>query len=264
MKYKLIAIDLDGTLLNSSNSITPYTIEIIKQLDRMGVIIVIATGRSYSSLRHKITELELKQPVICYNGAMIRDGATHDIVFNSSIPPDISKELVNISRSQNIHLHGFVDGEFLYEKDSESSQYYRELSGLDGLKINFDTMEELNFTKGMFIGDHTILKKLEKQLKLDYNESLYISFSKPIFLEIMNSSASKSNALIKVCKKLNIDSSEVLAFGDGLNDADMLAYAGKGVVMKNGHSELVSKFENTKYSNDEDGVAKYLKALING
>ncbi|OQY38272.1 MAG: hypothetical protein B6229_06315 [Spirochaetaceae bacterium 4572_7] len=165
MKYKLIAIDLDGTLLNSSNRITPYTIEVIKQLDRMGIKIVIATGRSYSSLRHKIAELELKQPVICYNGAMIRDGASHEIVFNSSIPPNISKELVNISRDQNIHFHGFVDGEFLYERDSQSSQYYRDLSGLDGLKIDFNTLEELNFTKGMFIGEHTTLKKLEKQFQ---------------------------------------------------------------------------------------------------
>ena len=264
MRYKLIAIDLDGTLLNKDNIITPYTIDIIKKLDRQGVKIVIATGRSYSALRDKIAPLNLNHPVVCYNGAMLRNGGTHEILYNSTIPHDMVADLITISRNKNIPLFGYLDGQFLYEYESEYSELYKGVTGLTGEIVNFDKLKSINFTKAMFIYDHSILEDLQKELKPKYSKELHIAFSKPIFLEVMNITASKSKGLDRVAKMFNIPREDILAFGDGMNDADMLEYAGKGVVMKNGHEELRAKFESTEYGNNEDGVAKYLEGLLHG
>ncbi|MBN2617422.1 MAG: HAD family phosphatase [Spirochaetales bacterium] len=263
MKYKLVALDLDGTILNSNNIISNYTVEFLKKLNNTGIKIVIATGRSYSSLRHKISMLELDHPVICYNGAMIRDGKSHEIIHTSAVKESIARELIQISRRESIHLHGFLNGDFHYENDTEFSSFYRTLSGLPGVKCNFDNYSSVAFTKAMFISNPERLQAIEPELREKFGNQCYIAYSKPTFLEIMDISASKSNALRKIAQEFNIKRDEIIAFGDGLNDEDMLDFAGKGVVMLNGYSSLKEKFESTMFSNDEDGVAKYLEALIN-
>lgn len=262
MTYKLIAIDLDGTLLRNNHDISEYSKEILKQLDKKGLKIVIATGRSYSSARHKILDLTLNQPVVCYNGAMIRNGKTHEILEHSSLKSEISRKLIEIARRDDIHFHGFYNGEFLHEKVTESSKLYQKTSGLEGQVVNFDNYYDHEYTKGMFIADHEVLVPIEKEIRELFGDSIYMAFSKPFFLEVMDSSASKANALNRIIKKEGIKQEEVLAFGDGLNDAEMLEFAGKAIVMKNGVDALKEKYENTKYTNNEDGVAKYLEEMF--
>lgn len=262
MKYKLVALDLDGTLLNSDHEISDYSGRVLKKLDKLGIKVVIATGRSYSSLKPKIHEYKLEHPVVCYNGAMIRDGKTDKILFNSTLKEDISQTLIDISRRESIHFHGFYLGDFLHEFKSESSDYYESLSGLKGVITDFNDLESYNFTKGMFIGDHDLLKKLEVEIRDKYDGQIYMAFSKPVFLEIMDIEASKAKALDRIIKEYGILREEVIAFGDGLNDSEMLKFAGKGIVMCNGHEDLKKRFENSKYTNDEDGVARYLEDLL--
>lgn len=262
MTYKLVAIDLDGTLLRGNHKISEYSKEILRRIDKLGVKVVIATGRSYSSARHKITDLNLDQPVVCYNGAMIRNGKNHEIIEHSSLDPAISRKLIEISRREDIHFHGFYNGEFLHEKVTESSKLYQDTSGLDGQVVNFDEYFDHEYTKGMFIADHEILLPIEKEVREMFLDKIYMAFSKPFFLEVMDVSASKANALDRIIKKEGIKREEVIAFGDGLNDAEMLKFAGKAIIMKNGVDSLKSLYENSKYTNDEDGVAKYLEKLF--
>lgn len=263
MKYRLIATDLDGTLLNSEHSISPFTAEILKELDRDGVKVVVATGRSYSSLKPRVHALGLEHPIICYNGAMIRNGKDDSILHHSTLTHEISTLLISIAREFNVHFHGFLDGEFHYENESQYSRHYQELSGLDGKRINFDNLQNRRFTKAMFIGEPENLKPIEDRIRPILKDQCFIAYSKPTFLEIMNISASKSNALKYLLEQYGIDRSEVLAFGDGLNDEDLLEYAGHGVVMKNGYDSLKEKFEVSQYTNNEDGVARYLQDLLN-
>ena len=238
MKYKLIALDLDGTLFNDEHCISSVSEEYIRKLVKEGFVVVISTGRSYSSLKPRIAALELESPVICYNGAMIRNGKTDDILANSTVPEDISRELITLSRSRGIHFHGFLDGDFNYERESSDSQFYRNLSGLKGRIVDFDIMESIDFTKCMFINENSILLDIEKELRAAYGDRCYIAFSKPNFLEIMNSTASKANALEVVARDLGIARDEIIAFGDGLNDMEMLEFAGRGIAMINGHEDL--------------------------
>ncbi|MGL1890464.1 MAG: Cof-type HAD-IIB family hydrolase [Spirochaetaceae bacterium] len=263
MKYKLIALDLDGTLLDSKGSISNFTANILKELELKGVKIVIATGRSYSSLKPKIHILKLEYPVICYNGAMIRDGKTDEIIHDSNLPEDIAKDLIKVSRRDNITLVSYINGDFYYEKETIETQKYAELTGLSGIKVNFDKLKQLSFTKCILIDEHQTLINLEKEFIPKFNKVGYIAFSKPTFLEFMDISASKAKALDSVAKTYGIKQHEIIAFGDGLNDLEMLEYAGKGIVMKNGFQSLKDKFENSDFTNDQDGVAKYMEKLLN-
>lgn len=262
MNYKLVAIDLDGTLLRSDHNISEYSKDVLRKLDEKGIKVVIATGRSYSSARHKIKDLKLDQPVVCYNGAMIRNGKTHEILEHCSLKPEISRKLIEIARREDIHFHGFYNGEFLHEKVTESSKLYQEVSGLEGQVVNFEDYFDHEYTKGMFIADHDELLPIEKEVRDLFQNNIYMAFSKPFFLEVMDSSASKANALNRIIEEEGIKREEVIAFGDGLNDAEMLEFAGKAIVMKNAVDVLREKYENSKYSNDEDGVAKYLEELF--
>lgn len=259
----MIALDLDGTLLNNENTISEYTSDVLKKLDDQGIKIVIATGRSYSSLKPKIKQLKLEHPVVCYNGAMIRDGKTDEILYNSTIPPDIINSLIQIARRESLHFQGFIEGEFYYENESKHSEFYKNLSGLEGKIVNFDTLGTILMTKSMFISEHENLERIEKEVRTKFSDRAYIAYSKPTFLEIMNITASKSKALNKLVLEYGLTSDDVIAFGDGPNDEDMLSYAGKGIVMKNGYSDLKDKFEVSEYTNNEDGVARYLEKLLN-
>lgn len=262
MKYKLVALDLDGTLLNDKSVVSEFTKKTLQKLNNSGIYIIIATGRSYTSLKPIISELGLIHPIICYNGAMIRNGVNDKIIMNSSVPDEVSRALIDISRREHIHFHGFINGEFHYENDSKSSTTYQKLSGLTGVISNFDNYKELSFTKCMFIGDNVKLLTIEKEITSLYEKKSYIAFSKPTFLEIMNFNASKANALSSLATGYGIKRDEIIAFGDGLNDLEMLEFAGKGVVMKNGYESLKSMFEVSEYTNSEDGVAKYLEKLL--
>jgi Cof subfamily protein (haloacid dehalogenase superfamily) len=190
MRYKLVALDLDGTLFNSESTITQYTSRVLRALDQKGIKIVIATGRSYSSLKPKIKELKLEHPVVCYNGAMIRNGKNDEILYNSTLPEDIARGLIEIARKENMHLQGFIDGEFHYEQESKHSRFYSQLSGLQGKKVDFDSLINIGFTKAMFISEPENLSRIEGSVRELYSNRAFIEYSKPTFLELMNITAS--------------------------------------------------------------------------
>ncbi len=264
MKYKLVALDLDGTLFNDNSEISEYTKDVLHRVETLGVKIVIATGRSYTSLKPKIHKLKLEHPVICYNGAMIRDGKTDEVIQSSTVNPVVVKELIRVSREKNIYFHVFKNGQFYYEIINEHLTFYQNLSGLDGVKCNFDSFDLSDLSKCMFIGQHNELLTVQNYLNPIFSDQAYIAFSKPYFLEIMDITASKSKALDYLAKGYNISRDEIIAFGDGLNDVDMLRYAGKGVAMKNGFESLFDEFEKSEFTNHQDGVAIYLEKLLNG
>ena len=264
MKYKLVALDLDGTLLRNDHSISPFTSKILKKLNRLDIKIVISTGRSYSSLKPVIHKLDLEHPVICYNGGMIRDGRTDEILHETFVPSDITKELIKIARREDLHFQGYLNGDFIHEQDRPEATRYGIATGLTGIIRPFDLTKEINFTKVMYISDDiSHLKRVETELNNTFCDNIYVSFSNPRYLEIMDKGVNKGSALKSLMEGYGFKQDEVIAFGDGLNDREMLEFAGLGVVMTNGESSLKETFPNTQFTNQEDGVAKYLEELLN-
>jgi Cof subfamily protein (haloacid dehalogenase superfamily) len=263
MDIKAVVLDLDGTLLNSQHQISDRNKKVILELKNRGVKIFLATGRTYTSLYPYKQELDLDTPVICYNGAKIVDSKTDKTYFEFPIHGDDVKELIKISREKGIHLNLYQDEIWYIEKsDNEETKTYIEISGLDYTEKDFDTFEDYRMTKSLFIAEHERLLEIEGLLNKKLNGSVHVTFSKPFFLEILNGDVNKGTALEKVLETEGIPKENVVAFGDGLNDYEMLDTVGIGVAMGNSLDRLKGLVKLKTLSNDDDGVAVFLERYI--
>lgn len=263
MRVEAIVLDLDGTLLTSDRKISKKTKDILYKFREQGTEIIIATGRTYKSLREYKIALGLDTPVVCFNGAKVVDGSTEETLFEYPVKEGEVKELIKISREMGVHLNLYQDEVWYVEHEGEETDIYKEISELDYEFRNFDTFEHFNMTKTLFVGKNERLKEVEKIVDERLGKKVNKAFSKPFFLEVFNNEVNKGETLKRLFKLHNINIENVIAFGDGMNDLEMLQVVGKGVVMSNGSDEL-KKLVNGDIcgSNDEDGIGNYLEKYL--
>ena len=174
------------------------------------------------------------------------------------------KYIVETARKNDVHLNLFQEEKWYVECKRDEVDKYAASSGLKYHLIDFDDLNKVKVTKAMFVGENEKLKEIEKEIKELMGEEVYMAFSKPYFLEILDKKVSKGEALKTILERYNIAKEDTAAFGDGYNDAEMLNYAGIGVVMGNAPDDLKKKFQNIAETNDNDGVGKYLLKIIEG
>ncbi len=263
----LVAVDLDGTLLNNDHGLSSLTKQVISRAEGAGILVIISTGRSYKGMMHYKDELGLKNPVICYNGAMIVDGAKDKILHQWPLPHNLTKSAVDYARERGFHLQIFQNERLLYEREGEESEFYQGSTGLRGEVVNFDELETLECAKALMVrppSRHSAafpeLLEARQHFHRLYEDALFCVQSRPFYLEFMNGEASKGKALDFVCRELGIAPEDCAAFGDAFNDLEMLEKAGISVAMANAPEELKSSCCCvTEYSNDQDGVARFIQ-----
>jgi Cof subfamily protein (haloacid dehalogenase superfamily) len=264
---RLVAVDLDGTLLNSDHRLSERTIASMRRLEDAGIPVVISTGRSYEGMMHFKNDIGLKNPVICYNGAVIADGGSDRILHQWLLSADIARSALDYARERNIHLQFFQDGELYFERRREESAYYEASTGLTGHVTDFDSWENLEVTKALMVlppsresGEFPELHEAKAHFESLFGEKLYCALSKPFYLEFINGRGSKGNALLQVCRDMGIRAEEIAAFGDGFNDLEMLEVAGMSVAMSNAPDGVKNACSHiTELNNDEDGVADFVE-----
>jgi len=258
---KAIMLDLDGTLLNNVHKISETNKKVLKKLKDKGVKIFLATGRSYESMRSYHEELNLTTPAICYNGAKIiyPNGSEKEY----SIKERSLKTLIDIAREYKTHLN-LYQHEIWYSENikNKETEIYKEISGLMPVKKDFDHLDEMFSTKALYVGEHEKLLKIEKDINNRLGDSVYTTFSRPFFLEILDGNVNKGMALKNIMEAENIPLSQVIAFGDGLNDKEMLEIAGIGVAMDGAFDELKEVADHVTTSNNESGVGEFLKKYL--
>ncbi|MDR7870596.1 MAG: Cof-type HAD-IIB family hydrolase [Tissierellaceae bacterium] len=270
MSYKLVAIDMDGTLLNSKGTVSDRTRQAIYDASKKGVYVVLATGRILKSAINHSIKLNLNKPIISCNGAIMID-EDKNIIFDKPMKSKSVKEVIEIGQSENIYFHFYDDNSFYSNVYVEEvlNFYNTEESKKSGneIKVNiFDNAEEIlnkgiNVYKFLFLDDdRDKLNRLKSRLK--YIEDINICTSWGNNLEVMDSYVSKGNSLEYLCSHLNISSHEVIAIGDNENDISMIDFAGLGVAMGNGVEKVKSVADIVTSTNDEDGVAKVIEKYI--
>ena len=257
-KIKIVAIDLDGTLLNSDHKVSVKNMGILRKLEGKGIHIVITTGRAYEAMVRFYNEIGLTGEIICYNGAVIYD-KDHNIIWKNTLDHDTGLELVKIGEKFETYHHGFIDNKWVLPEMSDIAEKYKHRTGLTETIVDFHQLENIAFTKMMYIGENEILMDIYNVLDDKFGDHLYKAFSNPMFLEIMHRDSSKANALSYLLEKKGLTSDNLMAIGDGYNDFEMLSMAGIGVVMDNAPEELKKHFMHKALSNDEDGVCRYLE-----
>lgn len=263
MEIKLIATDIDGTLLNDKHDISLETKELLAYFIENGGKFVLASGRAYESTKKILEKLGLEGIVITYNGARIVDTRNNEILYHELLEAVYVKKLIEIARKYSIHVNIYKNDDWYVEnKTREESIYYAKACGKDPIEINFNDFEDFSATKVLFIAENNMLKKIEDEIRKELKSEVHITYSKSTFLEVLNKKVNKGEALKKILELLNIEKENCIAFGDELNDKEMLEYVKYGIVMENGNSILKDRIPHKTLSNKENGIYHFLKEVL--
>ncbi len=257
---KAVALDLDGTLLNSRKEISEENKNILKKLSENGVEILIVTGRPYPITKKIAESLEIPLTVICYNGARVMNLKTDEIIFEKVLEEKQVLKIIEFCRKNKKDLNLFQN-DVWYVEDLESigTKYYKKNSRLEPTLKSFDTFDSFKMIKSIIIDENNVLEEVEKELREILGNSVYFTYSQDKYLEILNKDVNKGLTLKNVLEEKGIGMSECIAFGDAHNDLEMLELAGVGVAMGNAHEILKSRVQHITDTNDNDGVGKFLK-----
>ena len=268
MAIKLIAIDIDGTLINSKHEITPYTKDVINHVREKEIKVVLCTGRPFLGAQRYVKELGLdlqEEYLVTYNGALVQNTFTREVIHHFGLTGHDYKRMAKLADGIGTHFHA-LDFGAMYTSNRDMSRYTGHDSYFTTMPILYRTVEEIEeeqeFTKIMFIDEPDILDAAIAKIPPEYYDEYTIFKSEPFYLEILNRNASKGRAVQRLAKSLNIAQQEVMAIGDHPNDLDMVHYAGIGVAMGNAVDEVKNIAEYITSTNNEDGVARAIEKFI--
>lgn len=260
--YKLCAIDIDGTLLNSQGEVTEDTIKAINQCKDNGVKVILSTGRPIQGIKKYMDLLDLSGPHITYNGAMIV-GEDRKVIYQVLLNQVDAEKIYQLGQDKGLSMIVWSENQLYGNKDDLNVRNYQKLSGVEPVIIHsFDDLKDKEITKIIWIDEATTIQKIQKSLNKDQFSEVNFVTSKPHFLEFFSAKVSKGKALEMVGKSLIIRRDQIVAIGDGENDLEMIQYAGLGIAMSNGAEIVKEHADIVTDSNDEDGLAKALRKLI--
>lgn len=265
MSYKLIIFDLDGTVVDQNLEIDSKDLRVIHAIQSQNIIVTIATGRILKAAAPFIEKLQVNHPVILYNGAVILDPRSTEVLWEKRITREKADFVLELAQSHNLNP-------LLYLKPSDDRFYVSEITSAierfmakDGITCwvvdnlcDFLTEDPI---KIMIISNREKLNRFREELETKVG-GLSVVFSEVNYLEILPPGISKGSGLIKLCELLEVPMSEVVAFGDNMNDAEMIEEAGLGVAMGTGPQALKAKADFVTSSVDEGGIREILYEIF--
>ena len=267
MKYKLLVLDIDGTLTNSEKKITPKTKKALIKAQQKGVKLVIASGRPTCGIEPLAKELELEKfggYILSFNGAKIIDCKTNEIMYEKTIPVDILPKIYDVLEENDVNMLTYEENVII--TDNPNDKYVQTESRINKMEVkkisSFKKYLNSPVTKFLMVADGEYLSSVEPIVKNKIGKELNVYRSEPFFLEIMPKNIDKAFSLGHLLKKLELSKEEMIACGDGFNDKSMIDYAGLGVAMENAQDEVKKVANHITLSNDNDGIAKVVEEFI--
>ncbi|WP_314968522.1 Cof-type HAD-IIB family hydrolase [Phocaeicola abscessus] len=269
MNYKLLALDLDGTLTDSRKEVTPRTLVALLEAQQRGMRIVIASGRPPHGVAPVADLLQLDAYggfALSFNGGEIRNWETREIVYRKTIDPAYLPYLYACAKSRRLAIGTFHHAFSITETPHD--KYIRREAKISNLTVKevSDFLSAIDFPviKCMITGEPNELALLEKEMQGHLQSKLNVFRSEPYFLEIVAESVDKAKSLDILLNHLSLRRDELIAIGDGYNDASMIQFAGLGIAMANAQEEVRKQADRITLSNDEEGVAAIVEQLLDG
>ena len=263
MKYKLIASDMDGTLLNDDSQLTPRTkTAILKAIDA-GVLFIAATGRPLMRVVDFLSLFDNDMPCIIFNGATAFMSKSGKVLFHNYLDVSLAREAFSIGVSRNIPMILWTDNRLWTNRVCENTSEYANLSGSDMTVIkNLDALEGRSISKVLWIDteENTLLQ--QRVMKEHFGDRLNCHRSLPRYLEFVSPRATKGGAMAEIGKIYGIGRDEMIGIGDSFNDISMIEYAGLGVAVANAPDDIKAISNHITLSNNEDGVAAVIEKYI--
>lgn len=267
LAYRVIALDLDGTLTNHDKVVTPRTRQALLHAQDRGAIIVLASGRPTYGIEPVADCLEMDRRggyILSYNGGKIVDWGTRRELFAQHLPDEVLPVLHNYARQRNYALLGYRGNTIVTEQPDD--EYVREESRINKMEVvrvdNLLEHIEPHPTKLLMTGhpDDTVLA--ERELAELLGGQMDVFRSAPFFIELVPKHIDKARSLARLLDLTGLTAADMIAFGDGYNDLSMLRFAGMGVAMANAAPEVRAEADQVTLSNEEDGVAVALERFL--
>lgn len=266
MTVKLIAIDIDGTLLNTDRKVTKEVKTAIRDAKQAGIQVVLCTGRPFPGVVPLLKELELNDSndyVISYNGALVQNSQTKEKIIDYTMTHDDYVFLEKAAAEAGSHFHA-IHNKGIFTPNKDISKYSVHEAFIIGLPLFYRAPEEMaasnSYNKMMMIDEESVLDAAIARLPKQVNQDYTLLRSEPFYLEVLNKKASKGKAVKALAEHLNIERKHIMAIGDSGNDIDLVDFAGIGVAMENATDEVKAVADIITASNNDHGVAQAINA----
>ena len=270
MPYRLLALDLDGTtVVDGGPPSSRVRAAIVAAADR-GVHVIVATGRPYVSARRFAAALDLCTPVICFQGALVKEcGGPEGTLYAESVPSAPLVEVAAYSERRGLELNIYTEDRIYHGPTDHAADFYERWFGMEAQQV--DSLVKITHTlgqqgrpvlKGLYIGEPGANDQLMIDLTQQVSDRLSVIRSHPFFVEVTSPQASKGNALAFVADWYGIPRSETIAAGDSGNDVSMVAWAGLGVAMGNASADVLAVADWVAPPVTEDGIAALIEQFI--
>lgn len=263
MAIRLIAVDMDDTLLDSHLQVSLRNCEAIRQAQEQGIAVAIATGRMHSSALPYAQQLNMQVPIITYNGGMLRHPQTQETLYHQVMDEGVFAGVLALFKEQGWYLQAYVNDQLYVKELDKKARFYEEVAGIQALAVGQDFYQMKDRpTKMLSMGEPEEIQHIQKMVNERFAEGVFTTTSKDIFLELTHPQVNKGHALAMLASHLGVAREEIMAIGDSNNDYPMLEYAGLGVAMGNASERVKKVAQAVTATNDEDGVAKAIERYV--
>ena len=288
--YKLIAIDIDGTLINSYGEITNENKNAVKKANEAGINVILASGRNYATIQNFSNDLNLNKYAICGNGSSIYDIKNNKVIYEKTLSKEKVLDIIKICEENSIYYNIYTESSILTQKlNYNTLVYYNEnLKKQDGKKTYINIIENLykyvkeseidKYLKVTICDDSqvifkNILKTLKNIKEIDVLDVEHMSRKiiktgsteikvEYFYTEVTAENTDKWNAIKFLAKELGIENKEVLTIGDNINDKTMIENAGLGIAMGNSNPSIKEVADCVVNDNDSSGVAQAINKFV--
>jgi Cof subfamily protein (haloacid dehalogenase superfamily) len=240
--FRLAAIDLDGTLLGPDKTISDENASAVQRLTQNGVKVIIASGRRHQNSIRFQRQLKLTGPIIACQGGLIRDGESGNVIEAHFLPQSAAREIPNEGEKHGVQaIYYHLDHLYVAERNNQWLDLYESRVGERAESLpSLDQLDGRRALKIVWYGEPAVLDKIRPEVSVLYTEKVDVLSTEPENLEFMPRGINKATALAKLAEEFGIVREEVLTFGDGENDVQMLTWAGMGVAMRHGNSAAIA------------------------
>jgi len=264
-QFQIVASDLDGTLLAPNHQLSDFSKRTLKELHSKGFTFVFATGRHHIDVARIREQTGIPAYMITSNGARVHN--QHDeLMYSKNIDPDLVQPIINIiKKDTKIRINVYQNDHWLINQEDEEIKKFHKDSNFQYSLLDVNNVPNSGIAKLFFVyPDHKHLTQYEDQLNEQFGGRISVVFSTPWCLEVMAEGVSKGEALQAVAKSMSSSLEKCIAFGDGMNDVEMLSMAGRGLIMETSHEKVKRALPNNEIigSNKNHAVARYLKTHL--
>ena len=263
MSYRLVALDIDGTIRSDEHPLSDRTRRAIAQVMEVGAVVTVATGRMFWSAARACAELNLTSPIASFQGAHIADPATGEVLWHRPLTGDMSRAALDALDPWALEVVAYHQDQVYVAELTPWLEAYVQRN-----RVQVNVVEDLKelpveeLTRLVVVGGEDDIRRLEVDLKAKFDSKLYVTRSLPHFCEILHPEGGKDKALAWLCDYFGVQRDETVAFGNGYNDVRMLDWAGLGVAIGGAAPEVLEVADRVAPPIEQDGVGQVLEDLL--